>query len=369
MKKLVWLALASSVFLSHAKAASPAPTPAELERDVFLSMTLDPDNEKSRIGVRILGQEFPNDDSLCDYIAERLLQAPAVPADYNALDATQWYIVTIRDKCSGRYHDTLTTLRQKFTHEKLLKHIDAALAKPADSSVPQYQEGGVDLLSKQIELLQVLGDLHKSSASARGMPEGVTFGEVLERAGLPQDLNQLNYRIARYGRSNALAAYYRNAGMLIFRRDYHRNRWVLGETLDELAPVSEAYQGKDFGVAQALVCLRGEIFREYIKRHGRQIRRDSGLLSSLANRLTRVPFPSDRYEADGMLIGVKLITVSGNPDALKMLKQIGAAPGDDIPAEARAYAGKLERNQAVPAAEPDTAADAADADEPSAEKK
>jgi len=217
--------------------------------------------------------------------------------------------------------------------------------------------------------MQVLGNLRQSSASARGVTEGTTFGEVLERAGYPQDLAQLNYRIARYGRSNALAAHYRNAGMLIFRRDYNRNRWVLGETLDELAPVSETYQGKDFGVAQSVVCLRGQMFRGYIKQHGRQIRRDSGLLWALANRLTRVPFPADRFEEDGMILGIKLITTSGNPEALKMLKQIGAAPGDDVPAEARAYAGKLERNQPVPAAEPDEAGDAEETEEQPAAKK
>ena len=141
--------------------------------------------------------------------------------------------------------------------------------------------------------------------------------------------------------------------MLIFRRDYTRNRWVVGETLDELAPASETYQGKDFGIAQSIVCLRGQMFRGYIKQHGRQIRRDPGLLWALANRLTRVPFPSDRFEEDGMILGVKLITTSGNPDALKMLRQIGAAPGDDVPAEARAYANKLERKQPLTAADPD----------------
>jgi hypothetical protein len=291
------------------------------------------------------------------------LSEPAALADRTAFDAVQWYIVTIRDKCSGRYHDTLTTVRQRFTHEKLLKHIDAALAAPKDFSVPQYQPGGVDPLSKQIELTQLFADLHKSGATARGVAEGTTFGEVLERAGMPQDLTQLNYRIARYGRSNAMAAHYRDGGMLIFRRDYQRNRWVVGETLDELAPVSDTYLGKDFGVAQSLVCLRGTMFRAYIKQHGRQLRRDPGMLWGLANRLTRVPFPSDRFEEDGMQIGVKLITTSGNPDALKMLRQIGAAPGDDIPEQARAYARKLEKNQPLPAAEPDEPEEPENADE------
>ena len=372
MKPFVWLALAAGVFafLSNARAAPAAPTASELERAAFLSMALDPDHEKSRLGVRILGQEFPNDDSLCDFIAERLLKEPPVPANRDALDAIQWYIVTIRDKCTGRYHDTLTIMRQRVTHERLLKHIDTALAAPVDVAVAQYQEGGVDLLSKQIELMEMLAGLRNSSASARGVAPGATFGEVLERAGYPQDLKQINYRIARYGRSNALVAHYRNAGMLIFRRDYTRNRWVLGETLDELAPVSQTYQGKDFGVAQSVACLRGEMFRGYIKSHSRQVRGDTGLLWSLANRLTRVPFPSDRYEEDGMLIGVKLITTSRNPEALQMLRQIGAAPGGDVTEAARAYAGKLERNQPLPAAEADDPADVAEVDEaPAAEKK
>jgi hypothetical protein len=281
-----------------------------------------------------------------------------------AFDAVRWYIVILRDKCSGRYHDTLTAVRQKITHEKLLKHIDVALAAPKDFAVPQYQPGGVDPLSKQIELMQLFGDLHRSSSSARGVAEGTTFGEVLERAGMPQDLTQLDYRVARYGRSNAMAAHYRNGGMLIFRRDYQRNRWVVGEVLEELAPVSETYHGKEFGVAQSFVCLRGTIFRAYVKQHGRQLRRDQEMMWGLANRLTRVPFPSDRYEEDGMLIGVKLITTSRDPDALKMLRQIGTAPGEGVPEEARAYARKLEKNQPLPAVEPDEPADPAEPDEP-----
>ncbi|HTU64939.1 MAG TPA: hypothetical protein VMF52_03225 [Steroidobacteraceae bacterium] len=368
MKRIACLALVLGALVSLPGAAAPAaPTPSDLERSVFLSMLLDPDYAKSRLGARILGQQFQQDDFVCDHIAEKLLKEPAVPANGTVLDAIQWYIVTIRESCSGRYHDVLTQSRRRFTHEKLLKHIDAALAVPVDTSVTQYKEGGVDLLSRQIDLMQELGALRQSSASARGMAPGSTFGEVLERAGYPQDLTQLNYRVARYGRSNALVAHYRNGGMLIFRRDYARRHWVLGETLDELAPVSETYKGKDFGIAQSVACLRGTMFRGYIKGQGRRIRADNGLLWSLANRLTRVPFPSDKFEEDGMLVGVKLITTSRDPEALTMLRQIGAAPGDDIPEEARAYARKLERNQGVPAAEPDEPEDA-DADKPDDDK-
>jgi len=105
MKKVVWPALAGGalLFLSNVEAATLAPS--ELEKAVFLSMTLDPDHSKSRLGVRILGQEFPKDDSICDAIAEKLLKEPPIPADGVALDAMQWYIVTIRERCSGRYHD------------------------------------------------------------------------------------------------------------------------------------------------------------------------------------------------------------------------------------------------------------------------
>ena len=94
------------------------------------------------------------------------------------------------------------------------------------------------------------------------------------------------------------------------------------------------------------------------------------MLWALADRLTRVPFPADRYEEDGMLLGIKLIVLSRHPDSLKMLQQIGAAPGDDIPEEARAYARKVEKSQPLPAADPDEPADAEDADEPApAEEK
>jgi hypothetical protein len=371
MKRVFWLALvAGVVVVCNANAAASRFTPSEIERAAFLSLALDPDYVKSKLGVRILGQEFPGDDAICDVIAERLLKEPPAPADRAAFDAYQWYVVIIRDKCSGRYHDTLTTVRERVTNEKLLKHVDVALAAPVDFTVPQYKEGGVDLLDKQIDVMQMLGTLPNASASARGTPEGTTFGEVLERAGFPQELTQMNFRIARYGRSNAMVANYRNGGMLIFRRDFTRNRWVVGEALEELGPVSEKYQGANFGVAQAVASLRGTMFRGYIKGNARKIRADPGILWALADRLTRVPFPSDRYEEDGMLLGIKLIVLSRHPDSLEMLQQIGAAPGDDIPAEARAYARKVEKNQALPAAEPEEPADAEDADEPApAEEK
>jgi hypothetical protein len=371
MTKILSLALASVLFLLPFVVSAAAPAPSELERSVFLSMALDSDYAKSRLGTRILSQQFVRDDSICDVIAERLLKEPSVPATGVAVDAIQWYVVAIRESCSGRYHDALMTARQRFTHPKILKHIDAALAVPVDISVPQYEEGGVDLLARQIELMQHLSTLRGSSASARGVPRESTLGETMDRAGLPQDLEQLSYTIARYGHTTALVAHYRNAGMLIFRRDHARKHWVLADTLDELAPLGDTYQGKDFGVAQSLVCLRGRVFREYIKRHGRQIRRDRGLMWALANRLTRVPFASDRLEEDGLLVGVKIIASSRDPEALRMLQQIGAAPGDDIPEEARAYARKLERNgvtaEGSPGAEePDEAGEADDAENPPA---
>jgi len=335
-------------FLSDVKAASLSAE--QIERAVFLHMTLSPDYEKSRLGVRILGQQFPNEDSLCDYVAERLLKEPIAPRGV-AVDAISWYVNTLRDSCSTRYRDTLTLARQRYTDEKIIKYLDLALATPVTASVEQYKEGGVDLLSRQMELEQQLIELKRTGGSnLSGVVLGMPFGEVLQRAGVPQDLSSLTLRIARYGRADVLVAHYAGSGMLMFRRDPTGGKWLLADTFDEIYPVSETYKGPQFAVAQSLACLHGESFREYVKTHGRAIRQDVGLTWALTNRLSKTPFPADRYEEDGMLVGLKLIVTSRHPEKLDMLKQIGAAPGDKVPEAARAYVTKLEGRTATPAA-------------------
>jgi hypothetical protein len=159
---------------------------------------------------------------------------------------------------------------------------------------------------------------------------------------MPQDLSSLTLRIARYGRPSVLGAHYAGVGVLIFRRA-EGNRWLLADTLEELYSVADTYKGKHFGIAQSLACLRGETFRVYVKDHGREIRRDADLAWALAHRLSRTPESADRLEEDGMLVAVKLLVTSRQPDTLAMLKQIGAAPGEKGPQLARDYAAKIER--------------------------
>lgn len=346
MKKIGHLALACCALFSfpHVKAAS---LPADqLERAIFLSMMLSQDSEKSRMGVRILGQRFPNDDSVCDHIAERLLKA-SDPASRVAVDTIAWYVTTIRESCSSRYRNALTLARQRYTNEKITKHLDEALAIPVTSPVEQYAEGGVDLAARDAELQKLLSSIGNSSKTAGGIEPGATFGEVVQRAGVPQELTSMTLRVARYGRQSALVAHYSGSGLLMFRRAAG-DQWTLVDSFAELFPVSETYKGTQFGIAQSLACLRGETFRVYLKTHAREIRQDPGLMWALTHRLIATPFPADDFEEDGMLVAVKLIASSRHAESLDMLKQIGAAPGEDVPEAARDYARKLARQAATP---------------------
>jgi hypothetical protein len=197
----------------------------------------------------------------------------------------------------------------------------------------------VDLLRHESEVQQQLKSLGQASGAIRGFSRGTTFGSVMRSAGLPLDFEPVTLHIARWGRSMTMVAHYRGS-LLMFHRP--EGNWVLYDTYGELAPVDAGLTGRKFGIAQSLVSLRGDGFRVYIKEHGREIRQDRDYLWALANRLTRSPFPSDRYEEDGLFVALKLIVNSRHPESLKMLRQIADAPGDKLAEDARAYVKKLE---------------------------
>jgi hypothetical protein len=342
LKKIGILVLAGCALISLSEARAGALTPDEIERAVFLSMVLSQDYEESLLGARILDQRFPFDDPVCDVIAERLLKEPS-PQSGDALDAIVWYVASLSRYCNtARYRDALALARQRQTHDKIVEYLDVPLATPPTGSVEQYAEGGVDLLLREAQIQQQLKALRSSGVSARGVGQGASFGEVVLRAGMPQDLSSLNLRIARFGRPSVLGAHYAGVGVLIFRRS-EGNRWLLVDTLEELYPVADKYKDKHFGIAQSLACLRGATFRVYVRAHAREIRRDADLAWALADRLSRVPLPADREEEDGMLVAVKFLVTSRHPDTLAMLKQIGAAPGGKVSELARDYALKIER--------------------------
>lgn len=347
MKTIARFALASGALLvSYGAQAAPL-TPVELERVVFQSMVMSPDPERVRLGLRMLFLQFPNDEADCDYVAERLLKEPP-PKNGVAADTTAWYVRTLNGSCPPRYHDTLVLAKQRLTHKKIAEHIEVALAKPVDSSVPQYAEGGVDLLARQLEVEQRLVEIQRSGKyHLDGVATSMPLGEVLERAGLPRDFSSVSMRIARYGHQTVLAAHYAGSSMLIFRRDFSRNRLVLVDRFDEQFPVSESYQGPNFSVAQSIACMRALGFRDYIKNHSRVIRAETQLLWALANRAAATPFPADDFEEDGMLVSLAWIYVSRDADATAMLRKVGASPGDKVPKVARAYADSLAEKQAA----------------------
>jgi hypothetical protein len=335
-----------ALFLVRDLHAAPV-TPADLERVVFQSMMMSPDFERSRLGLRMFFLQFPQDDAACDYVAERLLKEPP-PRDGVAADTIAWHVRTLNESCSPRYHDTLVLAQQRFTHKKIAEHIALALAKPADSSVPQYAEGGVDLLARQLDIEQQLSELQRAGAHGlERVTTGMLLGEVLELAGIPRDFSSLTLRVARWGHQTVLAAHYAGSGMLIFRRDFTRNRLVLADTFDEQFPVGETYKGSNFAMAQSIACMRALPFRDYVKIHGRTIRPDTQLMWVLANRMSATPFPADDFEEDGMLVSLEWIYTSRDAESLEMLRKVAASPGDKIPRTARAYADKLAAQRAA----------------------
>lgn len=338
-------ALGALLFLCGARAATLAPV--ELERVVFEAMMMSPDPERVRLGLRMFFLQFPNDQPACDYVAERLLKEPP-PKNGVATDTLAWYVRTLNESCPPRYHDTLVLAQQRFTHKKIQEHIEVALAKPADSSVPQYAEGGVDLLALQLEVERKLVEIQRAGKhDVGGVSTGMPLGEVIERAGLPRDYSSLTLRVARWGHQTVLAAHYDGSGMLIFRRDFDRNRLVLADTFDEQYPVGESYKGPNFAVAQSIACMRALPFRDYVKTHARVIRSETQLMWVLANRMSATPFPADDFEEDGMLVSLAWIYSWRDPESLEMLRKVADSPGDKIPKVAREYADKLAAQRAA----------------------
>jgi len=331
MKSIPGLALALCALLSS-KIDAAAPTGAQLERTVLLSMTLSHDYEESTLGVRILAQRFPSDDALCDVVAERLLKEPEPRGP--AVEAVEWYVITLRDSCSARYRDTLALARQRFKNAAVLKRLDIAPVKPADPAVRQYAEDEVDVLAREAELQRQMSAASRGGGSARFVRPGASLATVLDVAGAPTGMSALI--------GSTLAVHYRGSGILIFHGD-RAHAWTLGEIFPELFPLSDSLTGTRFEVAQSLASLRRKPIRLYIKVHTAEIRRDPELMWVLANRLSHNGTPTDRYEEDGLLVGLEIIVKSGHPDTIAMLKQIGAAPGDKVPEDARSFAARLER--------------------------
>jgi hypothetical protein len=344
MKHTGPLALAACSILAAAGARAESLTAEQLERSAFLSLALSQDFKDARLGVRILGQQYPYDDSHCDFVAERLLKDAKLADEQNAMaiDSIAWYVVTLRDFCSRRYREALTIARQRYANPKIVKNLDIALAAQ-DGDVEQYQEGGVDLVARRNELKGQFAALERPGADVSGIAPGTPLGEVLARAGMPRALSSITLRVGRFGQAEALAAHYAGSALLVFRRDGTPLRWLFVDAFDELYPVDESYQGERFGVAQALASLRGEMFRGYVKDEILTIRGDSTLMWALTHRLSKLPFPSDRFEEDGMLVGLELIKDSRHRESPAMLKEVGAAPGGKIPRTARSYARALAR--------------------------
>jgi hypothetical protein len=336
--------LGALLWLCGAHAATP-PTPEQLERVVFESLMISPDLEKSRLGARMMAEQFSKDDAWCDYVAERLLKQPDPPDDIGE-DAVAWWVKTLRDDCSSRYRRALTLARPRFTREKIVRHLNEAFERPFDKSVAQYAEGGVDLLAFQIDVEQRMTEMQRTTsrngAYATRVERRAVLGDVLAAAGIPRDLSSLTLRYSRWGHGTVLAAHYDGYAMLIFGRDGPRNQWLLADTYPELFPVSANYQGSRFDMAQFLACMRGLPFRDYIKIYGRTVRGDPEMIPVLAYRLRASAFPADDFELDALLIALKYIYASRHPDSVNLLRMVAAAPGDVIPRTANVYAGKLE---------------------------
>jgi hypothetical protein len=290
-------------------------------------------SEEATLGVRILAQRFPYDDALCDYVAERLLKEPE-PGGAAAV-MVSWFVITVRDSCSARYRDVLALAHERFTNRAILKQLEIQPVQPANPSIKQYVEDEADLLAREAELQRDLASLSRSSSSARFVRKGASLATVLEVAGAPQGMSALI--------GSTLAVHYRDAGVLIFHGD-RAHLWTLGEVFPELVPLPVSLTGTRFEVAQSLASLRRKPIRLYVKVHEDEIRKDSELMWVLANRIAHNGTPTDRYEEDGLLVALEVIVKSGNPDALAMLKQIGASPGEKVPEAARSYAARLEKD-------------------------
>jgi hypothetical protein len=340
MKRILILVAACAALFGLSVAQAQMGPMEQLERAVLTSMFLKKTPEESRFAARILGQRYRNDVALCDLVAERLLQPPA-SLNGEAVDTLAWYVITLRDNCSQRYRDVLTEARARYPHEKITKHVDLALAVPMSESVEQYKAGSVNLVTFEADLNEYLASVDQAAKSPRGASIGTQFGRVLQTGGIPRDLTAITVRVARWGRATYLTAHYDGAGMFLFRKSAD-NEWTLADSLDEVYPVGKDFKGENFGLAQALVCLRGETFREFVKMNTRDIKNDRAALWAIAHRLSRTPFPTDRYEEDGMLVAVELIVRFGGDEAPAMLELIGNSPGTRIPETARAYARKLE---------------------------
>lgn len=328
MKQFAALALIMGALSSVVRAQVPPLEGETLEHAIILSMILSQDDDRSIVGVRLLAQLDPFDDAACDYVAERLLKDSAVPRAATR-DAVVWYVIALRDSCSARYRNALALARQRYTDAEIVQHLDVAPARPADPAARQYAEDDVDLLLRESGLQRQLRAQAAEFRPAVYLPDGMALGPVLQQAGAPDALSAVIV--------NTLVLHYRNGGMLTFRRDRETRDWRLWRTDVEVFPVSESIRGPKFELAHELACLRGKRFRVFVKVHEAEIRQDPALLWVLATRLARNLTPVDRQEEDGLLVALKTILNSGNPDARAMLQQIAAAPGDVVPATARSY--------------------------------
>jgi hypothetical protein len=150
--------------------------------------------------------------------------------------------------------------------------------------------------------------------------------DILARLGSPDAVSGVT-QYGKWGRSATMVAHYIGTGLIAFRFDSHARKWLTFETATPLVSVVELYRGDQTGLANLIACFRGFAFRNLMKFYNRPILADPSMIDLLAERIADHSYESDKFDDDGMQMGVQLVAMAKDSKTSERLKKIADHAG------------------------------------------
>lgn len=329
---------------------------AELHRLLITRLLLDENIEHARLGARSIAM-LPDDAAkqpLADLAAEQLTKlAETDPTLATGIADLVGWDVNVLGTNVGRYRDVLNEVRSRFSHPKLLKRIDLALASPDAATVEKYTIRRVDFAAVKAEADRQWAENRRRDRSLfTRMQPGADLDVVLARLGAPDAVSATDMRIAKRGRTRMLTLHYAQSGFILFKINgvgTEPRKWQAFEFVDELFDLNAIYLGKDFGMAQAIAGLRGTRFRDFMMYNARVFGGKPELIPVFEQRLLTVTVPADDFELDAMRLCLRHIYQYQNSESMESLRRLAAAETEPhVKKSAGAYVVRNEKREALP---------------------
>ena len=298
-----------------------------LQSDLLQLTLFSEDLETARVGAVSVSRMFADDQAATDLLAESLVQVSPGELSRVQMGTLHHRLNAIGDLKNPRYRSVLLRSRELVELEDYRKRVDAIVAILGTSNVTQYEAGSLDWKSRQNELEYRLASRKKADRSAlKTIAPETNLVDVLQRLGAPDTVSGIT-QYGKWGRSATMVAHYVGTGLVALRFDAQMAQWLVFETAEQLVSVVGFYRGEQLGLANMIACFRGYAFRNVMKYYGRAILKEPEIMDLLAERIAVNSYVSDKFDDDGMRVGVQLIATSKDAKTAGRLKKIAESAG------------------------------------------